>query len=129
MHFSIPETESRSGDSGGSAYVVRSSKSWTGRGGDNGLKPWERPPRPGCHRSGLILGSRLAAAYFLSQICAEVAPLRGPLFGWQLSQAAALVGVTGRLGKETAAQAPEFPLDCPSAVLGLEPGKDRLPNS
>lgn len=32
MHFSIPETESRSGDSGGSAYVVRSCWSWAGAG-------------------------------------------------------------------------------------------------
>lgn len=32
MHFSIPETESRSGDSGGSAYVVRSGRSPAGQG-------------------------------------------------------------------------------------------------
>lgn len=32
MHFSIPETESRSGDSGGSAYVVRSGRSRAGQG-------------------------------------------------------------------------------------------------
>lgn len=40
MHFSIPETESRSGDSGGSAYVVRSGWSRPGRGGDNGPEPF-----------------------------------------------------------------------------------------
>lgn len=126
MHFSIPETESRSGDSGGSAYVVRSGWSRPGRGGDNGPEPCPSGLRGLAAACGAVPGpptpDGLAGSLCHVPDSSRGRPSSRRSFCWA---AAAVVGVTGLWGIETATRAPGSPGLVVLLLWDLDVGGDR----